>query len=652
MRQTGKSAALAVSLACACGLHVNGDDLSAPRLSIVQIVDGATLSWWFPPQNATGYAVERRVGTGDFVELQRVNNPEFTSTMVSIGTDGPFGTLGFRVRAEPSKAVSNVVTVLHPAPPPQLLTVTRISGAFQVTFQKLAAVGERPIDTVVLSRRVVQANGTASAWVELARSVSPQSVYLDRELAAWLDAAHYDYQSTFLSQGAALQAVEVGSEQAPYLAPVLHSATSTGVGIQLVFSSPSKYARTVEVSRRAAQSSVVQFAASLSALPNDAPMGLDDPAPQSGTWSYELAATGDAGLRAARDYWAVVSPAGLAATVIDLPQALEAARTDAGTFAVLARFRVSPGSPSTFRALVPPGNDGSDPLRLPDSTPDPHSVLLDGAGRTHAVFLSESGTSVLHGWHDGTAWQTERVATVQSALTPAAGFGTDGTLHAAFGAYDSLTVGSQVGGAWAIETLRSPFPTDIDHLVAGDAAGAPHVILPNRPPAHLWKDASGWRHESTPVPQDLGAPVTDAIPIFFFARPTGVTLVQRCLTSSTNATAEWISVSDWSPSGWSLRPSVAEPIRGVYEDAPYRAAISRDGQRVAVASDFGTLIIFDQASSKTLTWKSPGSSEVSQDAIATGFEPDGKAWVLEFIGDRNTPAVAGEPSPARLYEER
>lgn len=256
-----------------------------------------------------------------------------------------------------------------------------------------------------------------------------------------------------------------------------------------------------------------------------------------------------------------------------------------------------------------------DPLRLP------HAVYAAAPG---VPFYTPS-KQVVHAWFDGQAWRSEDLGATRSPRDVEVGFDVapDGTVLACWLAdATELRVARRSPGGWSFESVPLPNPMTWTPLVAGDASGGVHVVVPSTTGyVHLARDPGGtWTSE--PVPAVTG-------PRALLAHARGLALV------GVDATSAWIL--ERTAAGW----GAVEMLGTVGTWFSVRAARSLDGERIAIAAKEGRLWIRDGAGTTARTWTGAGGS------FSLGFGPTGKAWVLSGIA----PWPHFAENPALLYQE-
>src|SRR5437016_4140214 len=183
------------------------------------------VSWWYPPAGATAYVLEQFDSSGNHADIQSYG-ARATNAVVSLGGASPAGALQFRLRVEPGGHTSNTVTIHRTIVAPSVSVAPTTSGVFEVHYDQTTEV----VDKVILSRRTVHSDGTASGWVSLATGRAGTNVYVDTDLTGWVDGAAYEYQAA-ASVGAELgAAASAKTFAARYLPPRIISLTPIATG--------------------------------------------------------------------------------------------------------------------------------------------------------------------------------------------------------------------------------------------------------------------------------------------------------------------------------------------------------------------------------------------------------------------------------------
>ena len=647
------SALLLQLLVGACGLNGSDND---PRLYLDEFREGfdgtalVSVHWWYPPGGATGYVLEQTNPGGGHVELGRYDARTTRAAVVIAPASIP-GSVEFRVRVEPGARISNAVVVQRnvAAATMSLDTIGAfISGSFTLTgfvvhYNVIAEVSDR----IVLSRRVVQGDASASPWVALATTNTVTNTYVDTDLAAWMDGATYEYQAVVYVGDVAGAPGLIKSPTALYLTPRVVSLTATAASARLVFVVDSRYAQDVRVYQHSAASSEALVAILPPPQPGIATT-FDVPVPSPGVYSIRLAVTGKSGATSpsAARWVPVHSSPDLTDSLTDLAEGHGIVRTAAGEYALI-------GSVPTGFGLIPPGDDGSHAFNFGRTVYHYSRTVLDSAGHPHIVLTNVDSppvTPILHAWHDDQDWRTEEIGRGPYSALPELAMGADGTLIAAWVASDnSIAVAHQSNGIWSTESsppVTNGYPFLI---VAGDENGSPHVIgNSNAQPVYAWRDSTGWHSESVPpLPPEIVNPTHRP---FVLSASRGTVTFADYVTGPTynpNPTySPFVFLNIRSAAGWATPETISFPAFYAGVDVPYLGAQSTDGTRVAIATPDGHVLVYEGGSRRaTYAWP-----RLNGDEYGMGFDAAGKVWVVQYIADSGGSVVA-RPGNAVLYQE-
>lgn len=636
-----------------CGLNGSDND---PRLYLDQYrenFDGTaslSVTWWYPPGGATGYVLEQVDPGGGHVEVGRYDAKTTRADVVIAPASVP-GPVEFRVRVEPAARISNAVVVQRTLAAPRMSLDTIgafISGSFTITgfvvhYDAIAAVTDR----IVLSRRLVAGDASASSWVALATTHTATNTYVDNDLAAWMDGASYEYQAVVYVGDAGGTPSVVKSVTALYLPPRVVSLTATAAGARLQFVVDSRYAQDVRVYQHSSGSSEALVAILPPPQPG-VPTTFDVPLPSPGVYAIRLAVTEKSGATSpSAERWVPVhSSPDLNDSLTDLAEGHGIVRTAAGEYSLV-------GSVSAGFGLFPPGDDGSHAFSFGRTVYHYSGTVLDPAGRPHIVLTNvdtQLVVPILHAWHDGQDWRTEEIGRGPYSALPDLAMGTDGTLIAAWVASDnSVTVAHQSNGIWSTES-SPPITTGYPFLiVAGDENASPHVIVnSSAQPAHAWRDSSGWHSEPVPpLPPEIVNPTHRP---FFLSASRGTVVFADYVTGPAYnpypTYSPFVVMNIRSATGWATPETIS--FLGHYGgvEVPYRGAQSADGTRVAIAAPDGHVLVYEGGSRRAMyAWPRLNGVEYGM-----GFDAAGKVWVVQYITDSGG-SIVPRPGNAVLYQE-
>jgi hypothetical protein len=264
---------------------------------------------------------------------------------------------------------------------------------------------------------------------------------------------------------------------------------------------------------------------------------------------------------------------------------------------------------------------------------------IDSTGRSHTIYFlqgtSGSSGSVTHAWHDGSAWQTELIATrttvsASRTLTEdsvAFDIGVDGTLFAVW-YKDSQTIevaSKTPAQAWILQTApAAPYSGRL--AISGDERGTPHLVsAAGSANYHLFKGTSGWSAERIPPLQNW-----DSNQVEMSVAGGTVSYVSDGL--DLNGHVNFVRSNS---GGW----SVSDLQLGAVSDMAHSA----DGREFIVVWNLAELAAIVRDGVPTMT------PVAGYNLVKTaGFSANGKAWALEWVPQPKDPAHA----PAFLFDER
>jgi hypothetical protein len=569
------------------------------------------------------YAVEARTPGGTFTVLpERFALPgAATRAEVDLTSFLPNGgPVELRIRAEPGGILSNS-RIYDPGPPLSANAVTDTpdpkSHAFVVTY------GNPTAATVALERRVVQADQTAGPFVQVASSKGANNTFLDADLSAWVDGARYEYRTIASLAGASPSAI-VHTSNAALIAPAIVSyGPAASGGADLVLRNDSAHATFVQVA--GGPRGNTRLIGSFPLPPFGQTITVNDAGGRSGINFYQLEPASNSINRNFARFWEILQSADapLQPKAVSLQRGDSAARDAAGNFCIVAAGFSSGAQVSA--TVVAPGGAGT-PLNL--SVNVSPKCLIDAAGRSHVVYFESTAAngpgSINHSWYDGTAWQSELIATRTNPTTNdghdsiAFDVGLDGTLFAAWFAGGLLEIAvEKAGTSWTVETIPTPGPPGL-LAVTGDENGAPHLVSLQFASFHFFLDGSGaWTSE---VISDFhggaGGPV-----ISLSAVGGEVSFV----TNLENNLHDGHSFLRRGATGWTAFPL----ILGNNFSSASRSA---DGHAFILPAFFaGSVEIVRDGVSEVDAIAAADSVDGVSVQTSAGFDPQGRIWVLEWL---------------------
>ena len=610
--------------------------------------DFAELSWT-PRESKLGFALERRLVPGPFEPIGSIDVNQQTKTVQL--TEFPEGVdLEFRiVDSYDMHRVSNTVPLHRGIRPPQAFFAAFSTGGGPTSVHWINS--SLVADALVLERRVLQFDDSAGPWAPIPIPFSTGfTEYRDPDIAEWVDGARFEYRMVAAKGAEKSATVDSITDYADLFPPRMMTPTPLSNGVRLAFADQSAHATSLAIER--ATSTLAFNWTEVAVVPASATTYDDLVAP--GRYVYLVSARTQhpklpvllksppaVGLGMSRlpEAW------GLVGGVTDIGPAGVAVRGNGAGFAT-AGLLLDTASTSPPYYLAP-GEGASKALRTASGTVGYRpGVVADATGHPHAIYVAGPafGTNltdpVVHAWHDGSAWQTEEIGRGASYLPVRLDVGTEGTLHASFRSdLGALIVGALIGGSWQFESV-SPVSTanGVGDQLSGDDAGVPHVVLRGDAGLlHLTRGASGWTTESVPAAGSIAD-------WRVFAGAGRVTVVYS--VDSADLTQTTIRVVSRTDAGWGTPQDLRSAPRGV----KIEAARSRDGTRVAIAAKW-----FGGTAVDGYLWIIGASGTVEKrwfggdGALATGFGPDGRAWVLDGLQERFIFPV--ETVQAALFEE-
>jgi len=343
-------------------------------------------------------------------------------------------------------------------------------------------------DGVLLERSDCDVSGLSLGnWTSLTVPAGYRTTFLDLTV---VEGGRYAYRvSNLYGSTASTPCQSSYSVSIPMLPPVNLQVIATTGGLQLTWQNRSTSANQVVVRRVPAPGYTSDIA-----ILSPSTSSYLDPVTSLGYYTYTVVAknsTQEASSASASA--ATLNPPGalvLSATPLNLPFAPDAALRPAGNWAFATTYPFGVLSNNDPWPAIFPGNAGvtTDPI-----------VQVDRQGRPHAVYATSAaasgGTSTLfHIWFDGSAWQSESIASATlPTLFQAQGFtyrlDSTGSPHflldhvtAQFpygGSTGSLSYIHKIGGAWVEE------PLDVLTPAINFYVGTYHLRLDNLDTPHL-----------------------------------------------------------------------------------------------------------------------------------------------------------------------
>lgn len=639
-----------------CG---NGTTVSPYLLSatVVDPIDPfvVEVSWEPSAGHVDAYTVEGRALGGSFTDLpfERLFGLHPGSSAVDLKRIVPNGgPVELRVRADPGGFESNALSY---DPGPAISTVRVGHAPDPSAHAFVVSYGNRSAPQVLLLRRVVQTDGAAGQYVQVAAgSRGPENTYSDTDLFAWTDGALYEYQALSSAAGA-LPSRSAVTNRALLLAPEIISYSPGPTGPVMVVRNNSAHATSLSLTLGPPagflRDSLYQVAPPKGGTVRFVDVYTGTRYIDTHYSYYELVASANYGLQPAAQselipLWvAEQSPAApLQPVTRTMQYGTSAARDAAGNFCIVKPIISSQGT-LTATVLFPPGGDPSSALVVPASPSAAYfrvrlKCRIDSTSRSHTFYFlpgtSGSPGSVTHAWHDGSAWQTELIATRTTVSANgrtldedsiAFDIGVDGTLFAAW-YRDSQTIeiaSKTLAQAWILQTApTSPYSGRL--AISGDETGTPHLVsAATSANYHLFKGTSGWSAERIPPLQN-----SDSNQVEMSVAGGTVSYVSDGLDF--NAHVNFVRGNS---GGW----SVADLQLGGVSDMAH----STDGREFIVVNNLAELAAIVRDGVPTTT-PVAGYNLVK----SAGFSANGKAWVLEWAPQPTDPAHA----PAFLFEER
>jgi len=616
-------------------LKVTGQPLNPFLIDLMWEPSGGTV---------TSYTVEGRVAGGAFVDLLPGSQEGFLGTGVVIELDKILpngGPIELRVRADPGGVESNSLTY-DPGPPLSSAKVTNTPDAASKAF--VVTWGNPTTAQVVLERRIVQADATASAFVQITVASGPNHTFLDTDLSGWTDGALYEYRATASLAGAAASPSAL-TKPAPFLTPQLVSyGPAASGGAALVLLNMSAHATFLSVLVGDLDGVIDRPLPDFALPPLGGTVTVVDSTARVAVNAYKLEAGTNSDNFSASLVLQILQPSGAALQPkpVTAPLSDFAARDAAGNFCLVAPvFNLGAQVGAT---VTPPGTGGAT-LNLTTSVAP--KCLIDAAGRPHAVLYEPPSASIEHVWYNGTVWQGELITTRPNpSIDDGRNFvtfdiGVDGTLFVAWLSGLGLELASsKAGGAWTVETVASPAPSGLVG-VTGDENGAPHLVSLAFSSQHFFRAGAGaWTSEAIGNFEGLGA----GVPVISVSAVGGTVSFVTSIENNFHIDANLLRRSS---TGW----TASALLLGSDFIAASRSA---DGHAFIVTSSFGDAveIVRDGVSQLAPIGASNPNEGIFVPSTAAGFDPQGKPWVLEWL----TPdfATAGLPltNTAFLFEEQ
>jgi hypothetical protein len=548
------------------------------------------------------------------------------------------GPVTLRVRADPGGFESNELTY-NPGPALSTVSVSPVPDPTAQAF--LVHYGNRSAPQVFLERRIIDTTGHASDYVIIASGTGADIAFSDTDLAEWTDGTQFEYQAISSAPGA-IASRSATTNRSAAIAPSILSYLPDQAGAVVVVRNNSHFPAFLDVRT---------FFTSDTFPRNDIGFGNAGP---GGTISVRYtnpsplahfsvsAQTGFAS--GVDDEWRALQPAGapLQPTLRTLQFGSSAVRNAAGDFCIVEGFRSSFTNQNLGSAVFAPGAP-ADPLVL--QIPAGVRCRIDSSGRSHVIWFQPPATQgglgqVMHSWHDGTAWNTEAIASHPSVSafgqslqdgSVAFDIGVDGTIFGAWyvsaGSIELATLTS--GQPWSLQAIPAS-PEAGFVLVSGDESGVPHLItLAFFGNYHLFQGASGWTAQAINPQFQIGEGSGDM-------SVAGGIVRFVSFQKDNNFRFNYVSGNS---AGWGIEELSLSSFFFA-NDVQHSA----DGKNFVVVGNTVDIIRDGAISSSTV----PGSGN------AGGFSANGKAWVLEWTPGQPTPTIAAPALqvPAFVFDEQ
>lgn len=621
-----------------------------PRASYDPATNAVALVWTRNSTGSDGLMVERaectRYGSvaGPWLALP-ISDPQATSYLDNSGSTGSY--YAYRV-TNLKGGLSGSPSALSNLSYFGLTPLSGITGTFDTTQGGITVSwwtsSSSTADGVLLERSDCDAQGTPQGnWSALPLPAGSRLSYTDSTV---LDGRSYSYRASNLyGTRASLPCQLAKSIAVPMFAPANLLVTATTGGLKLTWQNHSSVAAQILIRRDPATGT----SSDIAILTPDANTYLD-PVPSLGYYTYTVVAKNSAGEASSPSVTAgTLNPAGalaLTATNLNFPASADAALRPGGSWSL--------ATTSPFGVL---SNGDPWPASFPTNagvTTDP-IIQVDHQGWPHAVYatsISSSGApaTIMHMWFDGTAWQSESIASATlPTLFQAKGFSyrldSTGTPHLLLdhvtaqnpygGSTGSLSYHHKSNGAWVEEPLSviSPaigFYIGSYHLRL-DASDTPHLLISAQWALNDFLRTAPGSWAATNLPTSPFTPnggSVDGVDSLWLDGTHGWVFFESNLASEVGLYALQMKDGAWLPPQLlGVRASDSLTLR-----FRTRCALSPDGSRIAIlyATSTGFKVYHQLPDGWHETLLAPTPTWVS--TMSLGFDESQKAHILISLG--------------------
>ncbi|HEY2031262.1 MAG TPA: hypothetical protein VGH20_18855 [Myxococcales bacterium] len=636
----------------ACG---KSGTTTSPYLVSTSVPDGnnpflIAMVWEPAAGQVDRYSVEVKPAGGGFTDVGLLPQPlgQPPGNYLDLAQVVPNGgQVTLRVRADPGGFESNELTY-DPGAPLSTVTVSPVPDPASHAF--LVHYGNRTAPQVLLQRRTIDGGGATSGYVTIASGTGTDILFADTDITSWTDGMQFQYQAVSATPGAR-PTLPVATERAQVIAPEIVSYRPDLSGATIVVRNNSHFAIDFDVV------SLLNGRFFTSVGFNSAPPGgvasvhYSEPIPFA---EFKIEGSTAVASFSVEQFVALQSADALLQPVTRSMQfGNRAVRNAQGDFCIaediLDSFQQLVGV-SIFAA-----GDPADPLMV--QTKVRLQCRADPAGRSHVIWFEPPATAgglgqVMHASNGGGGWDTEVVATHPSVSAEASNlqegsvsfaFGVDGTLFGAWfvDAQDIELATLVPGQPWTLQAVPAPphFAEDPGHvLVAGDEAGAPHLLVSTiEGAAHIFQGASGWTTDAVSFPFD---PISG---VFEMSVAEGsVRFISREIFNN-----QLLLYVTQNASGWGAQQLPVTGANDIEHSADGRDFILLSGTSALIVRDGGAITTTPVSSSVFF-----GGDAGRAAAASVGFSANGNPWALEWLAPASPPTIAAPRAdvPAFLFE--
>jgi hypothetical protein len=565
-----------------------------------------SLSWTPAAGPVDHYVIEAGVEPAAVAEVAQAPATA-TSATVALGGQLEDTIVHFRIRAEPGARYAQETNLSVGIEAPEVSIGARSQPTAPVVVSWTR--NSRRATSLVLQRRVVQYDGTASSWVQLAASGDPSGVYTDTDLSQYTNLAAYEYSAiAVLPNGDSATSDPADTGKAPAAQSSLQAEVVTPGQTQLTIHNGSASRETMYVECNLCNGSARCDAPPIFTLQAQATATYQVNSTQPGFYCYFLSVSPDVSGAGAVVLVNRTSPTDMQGTMFQLANTSSLVRTPAG-------WSYAYGDDSGTH-LIPPGGGPSEAFTTRNGV---SRLVVDPQGTVHVLSFDsakQGPTAVTHLFAAGHVWQSEPVGTAYNS-TEYNGFRLDvqpdGTL---VGYLWGATLLKRPGGAWASPGIADPYIFSLCARLL-DARGTWHWFATN--PfgfvKHYYYDASG-------AVQTEATPMTTYCPAAYAMKDGSIALVDS-YQYSIHTDAGWAPVTQLTP-------------KGTYYSTSFHAP---DGSRFGMYDSDGDLwLVGSDGVAKHQTFQPPSLIP----GLVPGFDVSGKAWMAAFVGSDGLGAVFEE----------